>query len=54
MHGNPYLRLIRSEVEALVDEKYGKNYLNKNRMFIEDYQEWNRKMGTNNDAKRPH
>jgi hypothetical protein len=25
--GNPYLRLIRSEVEALVDEKYGKNYL---------------------------
>lgn len=25
--GNPFLRLIRSEVEALVDEKYGNNYL---------------------------
>ena len=25
--GNPFLRLIRSEVEALVDEKYGSNYL---------------------------
>ncbi|ODS35999.1 MAG: hypothetical protein A7316_10400 [Candidatus Altiarchaeales archaeon WOR_SM1_86-2] len=32
MHGNPYLRLIRSEVEALVDEKYGKNYLNKKKL----------------------
>ncbi|MBC8335788.1 MAG: hypothetical protein H8E29_11005 [Anaerolineales bacterium] len=28
-YGSPFLRLIRSEVEALVDEKYGKNYLNK-------------------------
>ncbi len=27
--GNPYLRLIRSEVEAFVDEKYGSNYLEK-------------------------
>ena len=25
--GNPYLKLVRSEVEALVDEKYGSNYL---------------------------
>lgn len=25
--GNPFLRLVRSEVEALVDEKYGHNYL---------------------------
>ena len=25
--GNPYLKLVRSEVEALVDEKYGPNYL---------------------------
>ncbi len=25
--GNPYLRLLRSEVEALVIEKYGPNYL---------------------------
>jgi len=27
MHGNPYFRLLRSEVESLVNEKYGKNYL---------------------------
>lgn len=27
MHGNPYLRLIRSEVEKLASEKYGKNEL---------------------------
>ncbi len=26
MHGNPYLRLLRSEVEAFVQEKYGDNY----------------------------
>jgi hypothetical protein len=25
--GNPYLKLVRSEVEALVAEKYGNNYL---------------------------
>jgi len=25
--GNPYLKLIRSEVEAFVHEKYGSNYL---------------------------
>ncbi|MFZ3167098.1 MAG: hypothetical protein WA130_05740 [Candidatus Methanoperedens sp.] len=25
--GNPFLRLIRSEVEAFVDEKHGSNYL---------------------------
>ncbi len=29
IYGTPFLRLIRSEVEALVDEKYGKNYLKK-------------------------
>ena len=29
IYGAPFLRLIRSEVEALVVEKYGKNYLNK-------------------------
>ncbi len=29
IYGAPFLRLIRSEVEALVNEKYGKNYLNK-------------------------
>ena len=32
MHGNPYLRLIRSEVEAVVDEKYGSNYLKKKKV----------------------
>jgi hypothetical protein len=25
--GNPYFKLVRSEVEAFVDEKYGCNYL---------------------------
>ena len=25
--GNPYFKLVRSEVEAFVDEKYGSNYL---------------------------
>ena len=25
--GNPYLKLVRSEIEAFVDEKYGSNYL---------------------------
>ena len=30
--GNPYLRLIRSEVEALVNEKYGPNYLKKKQL----------------------
>ena len=28
MHGNPYFRLLRSEVESFVNEKYGKDYLN--------------------------
>ena len=32
MHGNPYFRLLRSEVEALVNEKYGKNYLDKKKL----------------------
>jgi len=30
--GNPYLKLIRSEVEAFVDEKYGSNYLNEKKI----------------------
>lgn len=29
IYGAPFLRLIRSEVEALVNEKHGENYLNK-------------------------
>ena len=32
MHGNPYFRLLRSEVEALVDEKYGSGYLEKKKL----------------------
>ncbi len=32
VHGNPYLRLIRCEVEAFVDEKYGNNYLKKKKL----------------------
>jgi hypothetical protein len=32
IHGNPYLRLLRREVEVLVKEKYGENHLkDKNR-----------------------
>ena len=27
MHGNPWLRLLRQEVEALVRERHGTNYL---------------------------
>ncbi len=27
MFGNPYLRLLRSEVETLVDERHGSSYL---------------------------
>ena len=27
MHGNPWLRLLRREVEALVKERHGANYL---------------------------
>jgi hypothetical protein len=30
--GNPYLRLVRNEVEALVDEKYGHHYLKKKKI----------------------
>lgn len=29
MYGNPYFKLLRSEVEALVDEKYGNDYRKK-------------------------
>ncbi len=35
MHGNPYFRLLRSEVEALVDEKHGANYLKKKKLETE-------------------
>jgi hypothetical protein len=29
IYGSPFLRLIRQEVEALVNEKYGRDYLKK-------------------------
>jgi hypothetical protein len=35
IHGNPYLRLLRSEVEALVREKYGADYLEKQKLTQE-------------------
>ena len=30
--GNPYFKLVRSEVETLVDEKHGSNYLKKRKI----------------------
>jgi hypothetical protein len=32
MHGNPYFKLVRSEVEALAEEKYGRDYLVKKKL----------------------
>ncbi len=32
MHGNPYFRLVRGEVEAFVNEKYGGDYLEKKKL----------------------
>ena len=32
IYGNPYLRLIRREVEALVSEKHGSRYLEKKQL----------------------
>ncbi len=32
VYGNPFLRLIRQEVEALVNEKYGNDYLKKKQL----------------------
>jgi hypothetical protein len=32
IYGNPYFRLLRSEVESFVDEKYGSNYLKKKKI----------------------
>lgn len=31
-HGNPFLRLLRHEVEALVSEKYGHDYTNQKKL----------------------
>ena len=35
MHGNPWLRLLRREVEALVKKKHGDNYLKDQRTKTE-------------------
>ncbi len=32
IHGNPYFRLLRREVEDFVISKYGKDYLKKNKL----------------------
>jgi hypothetical protein len=35
IYGNPFFRLIRSEVETLVAEKYGGNYLKQKKLLHE-------------------
>ncbi len=35
MHGNPFLRLIRSEVEAFVEKKYGGLHLTQQKIQAE-------------------
>lgn len=35
IHGNPFLRLLRREVEALVKDKHGADYLNARRVKTE-------------------
>jgi DNA mismatch repair ATPase MutS len=32
IHGNPYIRLLRAEVESFVNEKYGNKYLKKQKL----------------------
>ena len=32
IYGNPFLRLVRSEVEKLVDEKHGSDYLKRKKL----------------------
>ncbi|MFC1833825.1 hypothetical protein ACFL2Q_03705 [Thermodesulfobacteriota bacterium] len=41
IHGNPFLRLLRHEVEALVDEQHGRDYLKRKR-FTKELSEVNR------------
>jgi len=41
--GNPYFKLVRSEVEAFVDEKYGCNYL-KNKKNKKELAEVNKEL----------
>ncbi len=35
IHGNPYFRLLRHEVEALVEKKYGDDHLKKKKLSYE-------------------
>lgn len=35
IHGNPYFRLLREEVEALINDKYGKNHLARKKLETE-------------------
>ena len=35
IHGNPYLRLLRAEIEALVKEKYGELHLSRMKLQTE-------------------
>jgi hypothetical protein len=35
MHGNPYFKLIRKEIEAFVAKKYGKDHLKKKNISYE-------------------
>lgn len=48
MHGNPYFKLIRSEIEALITEKYGEEYV-KTKLLEKEIKETNRAL---NSAKR--
>lgn len=45
MHGNPFLRLLRREVEALVGEKHGDDYL-KNQQVKTELARINRELRT--------
>jgi len=45
IYGNPYFRLLRSEVESFVEEKYGSDYLKKKKIKKELAQ-------TNKELKR--
>jgi hypothetical protein len=44
MYGNPYLKLIRQQVEALVSEKYGADYLQQ-KQFKTELAEVNKTLG---------
>ena len=35
IHGNPYIRLLRSEIEKLIENKYGQNHLDRQKQEAE-------------------